>query len=671
MLAMLVLAWRGFFTFHPFAQHIWDDVGLLRLARFTGLFVAVVFPVLAMAPWLFARLALFLIALGTAFAIGPVALLAVALLLFSSCMVGMRVLGQKDGGGEDQLLSTATGLALYIFAMTLVARLPIHYPAVWGGLLLLPILLDARAALARLRGWARRLAGTELRPVSQRLAAALLVLILTMQWLVILAPEKSADGLAMHLAIPANIAHRHQLTFEPSRQVWAVMPMGADYGYSIVYLLGGEFASRLLNYAMLLLLTGLLYRRLRAFVSPATSLLLTALFTTTPLVQLVTGSLFVENTFAVMVLGSVCALWRFQETRRPAWLYGWAMLAGCAVSVKFGGVGFLAMALPWFVWEGRRAIGSAMAALLLFAAMAAPPYWIAWKKTGNPIFPSQNEKIHSPLLDPTWQFQDNEFQKRLTWTAPYDLTFHTHAYYEGQDGTFGYQYLLFLPLGLLGLLVTRSRAAAAVFLMACGGSILVLLSAPNARFLYVAMPLLFLPFAALLQWLQTHARPVAWAVLSMVVACAGLNLYFLPGSSWYHKDFYMRSPFSAAGRAKYMRDNVPIRTAIQRFNRVHPDAPLFLANDEDAADPQGDAYLPGWHQMSTYEQVRKAKTLAALADVFERWGVHYATARKLDPGEHRLTPVLEELIDKCGVLEDREGPIEVLRIDRSACLAQR
>ena len=75
---------------------------------------------------------------------------------------------------------------------------------------------------------------------------------LVAHWLVVLKPEISADGLAMHLAIPANIALHHQMTFEPARFLWAVMPMAADFAYSIVYLLGGEYATRLLVFAMLL-----------------------------------------------------------------------------------------------------------------------------------------------------------------------------------------------------------------------------------------------------------------------------------------------------------------------------------------------------------------------------------------------------------------------------------
>ena len=72
-----------------------------------------------------------------------------------------------------------------------------------------------------------------------------------------LKPEIGTDGLAMHLAIPMNIAANHRMTFEPARFLWAVMPMGADWAYSIVYLLGGEYAAHLLNFAMLAIVAGL------------------------------------------------------------------------------------------------------------------------------------------------------------------------------------------------------------------------------------------------------------------------------------------------------------------------------------------------------------------------------------------------------------------------------
>jgi hypothetical protein len=93
----------------------------------------------------------------------------------------------------------------------------------------------------------------------------------------------------------------------------------------------------------------------------------------------------------------------------------------------------------------------------------------------------------------------------------------------------------------------------------------------------------------------------------------------------------MRSPFSPAARERYLRDYIPIRPAIAQFNRAHPGASIFLANDEDIADPLSDVYQDSWHQYNHLEQLRKARTLPEMTALFEKWGVHYFAWRKTDP----------------------------------------
>jgi hypothetical protein len=280
----------------------------------------------------------------------------VALFLVSSYTIGSKLVG------ESHLLSTLTGIGIYIFLMTVLSHFPVNYPAVWASILLAPILLDWRSLPRRVRF-------PELRSWPDRCAAAFLAFVLLMHWLVVLEPEKSADGLAMHLAIATNIAHRHAFTFEPAVYVWAAMPKGADFAYSIVYQIGGEYGARLLNFAMLLLLVALLYRALRS-----TSIFLPALFATTPLVQLVTGSLFVENTLAAMILGAISAIWAFGETRRTGFLYAAAILGGTALSVKLGALSFLLFALPFLIWEVARLRPPVAACALACFSSSSPAF---------------------------------------------------------------------------------------------------------------------------------------------------------------------------------------------------------------------------------------------------------------------------------------------------------
>lgn len=666
----------GFSLRNLFAQHIWDAVGVQRLWRFTGIFLAFAVPILLLVPWCFAGLAMGLVALGTTISLGPAALFAVALFLVSSCTVGMRVLGRsQEDTWESHVLGTLTGMSLFIFLMYLVARLPVNYPAVWGALLVAPVLLDWRSVGRRAAYWVRLFGSIALRPPSQRFAAAFFVFVIIMHWLVVLGPEKGADGLAMHLAIAHNIALRHQFTLQPTIFVWSVMPMGADFAYSIVYLMGGELGARLLNFAMLILLELLLYANLRRSVSPQLTLLLVTLFATTPFVQALTGSIMVENMLAAMILGMLSVLWQFGESGRRGLLFAVMLMGGASLSIKLGALGFLAVALPWLLVEmarnwralGPRALGLCLLAFTVLLVTGVPAYSIAWWKTGNPIFPFKNEKIHSPLIDPAVQFQDNEFRKPVTWTTPFDLTFRSHSFYEGQDGAFGFEYPVFLYLGLLTLLLVRSRRSACSLVVAAGASFLILRSEPNARYVYAAMPLLFIPFADLLGWLKANQRVLYGAAIGLAILCCGLNLYFMPGSNWYHKDFHMRQPFSQTARERYMRENVPIRTVIQHFNQVHPGSAIFLANDEDLADPDGDIYEGGWHQFSILDQLRKARTLAAMDRLFEQWGVHYFTSRKAEPGEHSDPELLNEFLEKCTVPEYQLDVIRLTRLDPAAC----
>jgi len=72
--------------------------------------------------------------------------------------------------------------------------------------------------------------------------------------------------------------------------------------YSIVYLLGGEYAARLLNFALLLIVEALLYCAVRRWVSPSTGFLNLACLRH-PMVQLVTGERLSRTWVAAMVLG--------------------------------------------------------------------------------------------------------------------------------------------------------------------------------------------------------------------------------------------------------------------------------------------------------------------------------------------------------------------------------
>jgi hypothetical protein len=667
--AAVALEIRGLRNPGLFPADLWEPQGLARLRHYSGLFLLVTIPLLVFAPWCFAGVAIGLAAAATALGAGPAAFLAVVYFLISADALGSRILGRaRETSLDGQTLATLTGTAFYLFLMTFLARLPVNYPVVWMVLLGIPIAADWDGVRLRLAACRDGIVKAELRSWGERAAAALLVFVLGMHWLVALKPEVSADGLAMHLAIPVNIAAQHRLTFEPARFIWSVMPMGADWIYAIVYQMGGEAGSRLVNFAMLLAVEALLYAAVRRWLSRSAALLVVTLFATTPMVQLVTGSLFVENLLAALLLAVLTAIWRLGETGQRGYLFAAAILAGGACATKFGALVFVVLAVPfaaaevhrhWRSLAPRPAVTCALA-LLLFAATAAPTYVIAWEKTGNPVFPFLNRKFPSPWLDRTADVV-TAYHTPLSLKTLYELTFHTQSYYEARNGAFGFQYLALAPLGLAALLALRGRRSTSAAVVGLASAILIMRSDSNARYIYAMLPVLTVPFAAVVGWTASRNRWLFGALLVAMTAWAALNVCFLPASGWYHRDFYSPYAFARHGGERYLERASPERLVIQRYNQMHPGSTLLLAADTNIADVRGEVYENSWHQWNVAIAIQHAATPPEMQSLLDRWKVHYVIWPTRQTGV-TLQPSLRDYLDNCTVSEYELGGYALSRV---------
>ena len=641
-------AW-GFGTGHLFRQFLWLPWGLHRLVHFASLWFGFSAPILAMFPWAYAAVFPVVLTGASALAEGPAAVGAVLFFLLSANAVG-SMLFRRSPLSVPAPIATLGGIGIYALLMTLTARLPIHFAALWAVLLALPVAADARGVLERLKGWGRSLTSIELPNWPQRAALALLLFVLSIQWFAALEPESSADGMGMHLAICSDIAAHHAFTYRPDSYVWAVMPMAADFTYSIAYLLGGEGAASLLNFALLALLTGLIVWAARRLVACETAWLIAALFASTPLVNLVTGSLFIENFVAAMIAGMTLELWRYRETGQRADLFAAAILGGTACSAKFGACAFIVAAVACAAVElrrrhaGRMAL-SAAAVLLLFAA---PPYAIAYAMTHNPVFPFLNSRFPSPLLEHGIEFRNNVYTQPLTWRLPFDLTFHTQRYIEGLDGAIGFGWLLLIPLAIAALVATRNygaRIAAAIGLLA---GLIVMASQPYARYVYPAMPLLAIPFADLIARFRVRHRALTFALLASAAACIAVNIYFTSASGWHHKNFYEPAMFRAGGREQVIRQEMPLRDVTIGFRRAHPSDHVLLLVEYDLADAGPSAYEYGWHQYGVWKPIVEADSVTKLRHVFSRLGIRYFISRRPGPDDDLLSPwPLAEFLANC------------------------
>jgi hypothetical protein len=649
----IAMSVKGFATGHLFSQFIWLPWGLHRLVHFGALFGGWSLPILVMFPWAYATVFTALLTGATVLAEGPPAVGAVLFFLLSANALGgecTRRLPGKVHRGSSEIPNTLLGIGIYSLLMTLTARLPVNSPAAWAAVLALPVVFDLRGITRRFGGWFAELRSIELISWRERGALVLLLFVLCIHWLAALQPEYSADGLAMHLAVPADIAAHHVLTFRPDLFVWSVMPMAADFSYSIVYLIGGEASASLLNFTLLVAIVALLYRAARRWLPREAAILLAALFASTPLVNLVTGSLFIENFVAAMMLGMTIELWRFHESseRRHLWLA--AALGGIAASAKLGACAFVLTALALAAVEARRrrARQPALIGALVLLAFAAPPYLIAYAKTGNPVFPFLNIRFPSWLLEHGVEFKNNQFTQPLSWTTPFDLTFHTGLYLEGLKGAFGFQYMLLIPFAAIAFFAVRNYGARIAAAIALGGGAMVMASQPYARYVYPAMLLLTIPFAALAARFAPRQRPLYLALFAATVVCIVLNVYFMPASGWYHKDLYSPAIFRHDGRARVIREGVPIRDVTIRFRKMRPNDHVLLLAEEDLADAGSNAYEYHWHQYGVWKQIANAVTVTDLRHALSRLGIRYFIARRPGPDEDLLSPSsLAEFVANC------------------------
>jgi len=310
---------------------------------------------------------------------------------------------------------------------------------------------------------------------------------------------------------------------------------------------------------------------------------------------------------------------------------------------------------------------AALAAAGLCLVTGLPPYAIAWFKTGNPLFPFLNERFHSPLLPAGISLVDNSFREHVTPALLWDLTFHTHRYLQGQDGGLGFQYLLLVPLGIVGLaLGGRGRASAGW--VAVAGSLAVLLSTPNARYVYAALPLATVWGAAGLAAMAERRRVLFRVACGLLIACLALDAWFLPVAGWNDREWRLPYPFRPHA-AERLAEVSPVRVVAAGFRRAHPGQTVLLTADNDLADLDGDAHEYHWHELSLSEEIRAARDLPALVRIMERRHIRYFIGRRPDSSGWIRPTALRELLNYCTAAESQFGDFSLLRLSPD-CVGQ-
>ena len=596
MALLLLAAMYGITQEGLFSQEVWHAAGVRRFRLYAEIFWAIAGLTIWWRPsWLGPVIGSIVVAYS-AWYWGIGAPLAVIYFLGSSWVLGRR-LARRANSATALLL----GLAVWIFLISLAVHFPINTRAVYAIALAVPFIFGWRELAAAARSW-RWPKSTRLEAV----ALAVLLFVLTAQWLVALMPDVSSDGLGMHVNAAMAIARDGLWKFDYQNFVWALMPMGADWAYTMAYILGGEpageGAAKMLNFALLVVVTLMIRQTARCWVPETKATLAAALFASTPLVQLVTGSLFVENVWAAVILGGLLTLVEGELV--------WAgVLLGTGLAIKFGTAAYLAPAVVVgaLIAIRQKKAPQAGLALVLLVVFAAPTYVTAWRKTGNPVYPFLNHIFRAPSFDVSAPFEDTRYREPLSWRTLYDITFRTDKYYEAQKGGMGFQYFLLL---IPAAFTASRRESRLLFAIGAAAAILTLRSEPNARYLYPALPLFSMGVAE---------TPIGWAMAGVTA----LNVWFLPASGWYHKDFAV---FRRDRRDAYVEEAAPQRELTEYLNRSVPGQPAAYFDGDLTAGLLGQPYTDTWHSYAYWRELGESQDADQLIAVFRRRNIRYVIA---------------------------------------------
>jgi len=639
-------------------QPVWAEEGWARFLVFSGIYAAVAALLAAVRPaWALPGLAL-AAALFTAVAAGPVALLAVAWAGAGAWAAGWLLWPRAgDCVRTPEAVRITLGLAAWAALVMAVAALPVHYRAAYWAL------PAAAMALALRRGWRVRLRLATQQNRTEAAAWAVGLWPLFAHWLIVLKPEVGADGLAMHAVIAARMTADHRWPFDVTEFAWAVMPMGGDWVWTIGWQLGGEAAARLMNLLLVALIARMVAARAAARLAAWPAALLTGAMLSTPLVQHVTGSLFVENATALWLTAAAVTL---AETGLAAGRsrVAFGLLAGMAAATKFGALAFLAPLLAaGVVMGGARAMATAGAWLLIVGSV---PYLNAWLRTGNPVFPFLNAFFRSPFFEAA-NLRDVRFETPPGWTTFYDLAFHTRRFIEGWDGAGGFFVFALLPVCLVAWRREWPNGRSALLLTVLAGGVFSFAAQSNLRYLYPVLPLTALAGA---ETLAEAFPPRRWAQAALVLCLAALmalHILLLPAAGHYHRTFYVSDWLHPRQDAAYVNEHAPERKLVQWLNRHAPGSRAAWFWGNAIGDFRGRAWTATWHSPQFWKRLREAGSAEAIEQLLAERRIEFILAAA--PGGRR-TPanVFErQFLEDCTEPVLRAGDAELRRWRGGTC----
>lgn len=472
-----------------------------------------------MTKWRAAECMLLLILALLARFVGVSALMAGALVVATSLVIGDRVC--RPLTFAPVYVKVLCGLAIITGVTGWLLPFEVHYFWVYAALFGSISFAGRRRiylAIRRVRGeW---VSSTEAAP-GYAFVASVVVAVTAFS---LLSPTVQWDDLTYHLLLPSQLASLARYKMDVSSQMWALAPWASDILQGYIALLGDGVRRGAVNLIWGgLALAALLDLGRIIGLEAHFRWLSIALFASLPIVSAVAGSMQSESAIAATSVALVAMTARGVKTRNTAVITPFLLLSALLMALKVSQVLLIAplAVMMICVYRPMPFLAAIVPKLPLIVLICGSSYFYAWLITHNPVFPLYNGIFKSPLGMPI-NHADLRWRQGVHWDGIWQVTFHTNLFQESYAGAFGFSLLAIAGCVVIALIRPGVRwlvLSLLVSMIATFGAI------QYARYLIpIIAPLIPV---ALLGWQSIRPRLPANVLLASV---ALLNVIFIPSS---------------------------------------------------------------------------------------------------------------------------------------------
>lgn len=203
-----------------------------------------------------------------------------------------------------------------------------------------------------------------------KLSLGLIIILACVNFIAVLGPELGFDALWYHLTLPQLFINTHRWFFDGGLLYYSAMPRLAETLFIPLLQLCGTSGPKFFQFASGLITVYFVYQIAREFYDRNRSLLGALLFYSTWLVSWQSGSAYVD---LIRTMFETVALYFALKDKK--------IFAGIALGLAIG--------VKWHALGTMLIFGAFISPIIIPIALitASPWFFLAWKFTGNPVFP--------------------------------------------------------------------------------------------------------------------------------------------------------------------------------------------------------------------------------------------------------------------------------------------